>query len=100
MDAGRATGGISTSGGAKVGEFLRCSEQLNPEEQQTLSHSQTTSVIEEEEEEVASCQSRVKEEAQRPILQLCLGLPSSNQFKSALVTEKLLENDSCGPDGK
>ena len=54
MDAGRATGGINTSTGTKVGEFLRCSEQLNPEEQQTLSHSQTTSVIEEEAEEFES----------------------------------------------
>lgn len=32
MDEGKATGGSSKSGGAKVGEFLRCSEQLNPEE--------------------------------------------------------------------
>ena len=51
MDVGKASGGSSKSGGAKFGEFLRCSEQLNPEEQQTLSHSQTTSVIEEEGEE-------------------------------------------------
>ena len=54
MDEGKATGGSSKSGGGKVGEFLRCSEQLNPEEQQTLSHSQTTSVIEEEVEEFES----------------------------------------------
>lgn len=54
MDEGKATGGSSKSVGAKAGEFLRCSEQLNPEEQQTLSHSQTTSVIEEEVEEVTS----------------------------------------------
>jgi hypothetical protein len=63
-----------------TGEYLRCSELLNPEE---LTHSKTHIDF-------------PKKSDQKPVLQLCLGLPSSSKSKSRLGNDLLKDASSFG----